>query len=191
MKNRIFALAMGVVCFLVLSGTCLAVELLTSEQAVKEMFPDAEKVDTAKKTLDSKQLADIKEKLGGTLVYKGSGKGNTWKPETEYTLYYGIKGGEKTGVAIMEEEPGKWGPVKYIVMLDPKTAKVKNMAVMSLSEKRGRPIATKNFLSQFNGKGDGVGLGKGITGVSGATISSECTCFTVNKVIAIYQELSK
>ncbi len=191
MKKRLFGVAMGVACFLALNGSCVAVELLTSEQAVKEMFPDADKVETVKKTLDSKQLADIKEKLGGTLVYKGSGKGNTWKPESEYNLYYGIKGGEKTGVAIMEEEPGKWGPVKYIVMLDPKTAKVKNMAVMSLSEKRGRPIATKNFLSQFNGKGAGVAIGRGVTGVSGATISSECTCFTVNKVIAIYQELTK
>ena len=184
-------LVMGAVCFFALGGSCLAVELLTSEQALKEMFPDADQVETVQKKLNTKQLADIKEKLGGTLVYKGSGKANTWKPETEYSFYYGIKGGEKTGVAIMEEEPGKWGPVKYIVMLDPKTAKVKNMAVMSLSEKRGRPIATKNFLSQFSGKGEGVAIGRGVTGVSGATISSECTCFTVNKVIAVYQELAK
>ncbi|MEI7904437.1 MAG: FMN-binding protein [Candidatus Firestonebacteria bacterium] len=190
MKNKLMFVMLAAVCFFGFTGVCHALEMLNTEQALKEMFPDAEKIENVKKTLVQKDIDNIKSKLGGTLVYLGSGKASTWKAETEYTLYYGIKGGQKTGVALIEEQPGKWGPVKYIVLLDIKTAKVKNMAVMALSEKRGRPIASKNFLGQFTGKGSEVVIGKGVTAVSGATISSEATCFTVKKVIAVYNELA-
>lgn len=92
-------------------------------------------------------------------------------------------------VAIMDEQPGKWGPVYYIILLDLKTAKVKNLAVMAYQEKRGRPIARQSFLKQFIGKGssDPIQVRKDIRAISGATISSDATCFAVKKAIAVVE----
>ena len=60
---------------------------------------------------------------------------------------------------------------------------------MSYKEKRGRPIARKSFLKQFIGKrsGDPVQVRKDIRAISGATISSDATCFAVKKAIAIVE----
>ena len=98
---------------------------------------------------------------------------------------------QKAGVAVIEEQPGKWGPVEFIVALDPVSGKVKNLGVLAYSEKRGRPIARRNFLDQFVGKGgsDLIQVHKDIRAVSGATISSEASCFAVKKVIALYELL--
>jgi Na+-translocating ferredoxin:NAD+ oxidoreductase RnfG subunit len=87
----------------------------------------------------------------------------------------------------MEMQPGKWGPVHYIVALD-LAGKVTDMAVMSYVEQRGRPISTKRFLSQFIGKTSksALSVGKDVDAVSGATISSRATAFAVKKVIALY-----
>jgi hypothetical protein len=61
---------------------------------------------------------------------------------------------------------------------------------MSYQEKRGRPIARNNFLSQFFGKGSGdpVTINKDIRAISGATISSDATCFVVKKAIVLYED---
>jgi Na+-translocating ferredoxin:NAD+ oxidoreductase RnfG subunit len=98
-----------------------------------------------------------------------------------------MKDGKKTGVALIEVQPGKWGPVKYIVALD-LTGKVTNLAVMSYVEQRGRPIATRRFLGQFVGKTgkNAITIGKDIDAVSGATISSRATAFAVKKVVVLY-----
>ena len=104
----------------------------------------------------------------------------------------GIKAGETTGVALVEVQPGKWGPVKYIVALD-LTGKVTNLAVMSYVEQRGRPISTRRFLGQFIGKTgkSPITVGKDVDAVSGATISSRATAFAVKKVIALYETVCR
>jgi Na+-translocating ferredoxin:NAD+ oxidoreductase RnfG subunit len=45
-------------------------------------------------------------------------------------------------------------------------------------------------LDQFTGKGssDPIALNKDIRAISGATISSDATCFAVKKVLALYEE---
>jgi electron transport complex protein RnfG len=100
-----------------------------------------------------------------------------------------MKGGYTAGVAVVEVQPGKWGPVTYIVALDAYGSKVVNLAVMSYTEKRGRPISTKRFLGQFTGKtaASPLTVGKDIDAVSGATISSRATAFAVKKVLLLYQ----
>lgn len=101
-----------------------------------------------------------------------------------------MKDGKKTGVAIIDEEPGKWGPVDFIIALDLRGA-VTRVEVLSYQEKRGQPIARHSFMSQFEGKTskDPIQVYKDITGVSGATISSRCTTFAVRKAIVLYEEL--
>jgi Na+-translocating ferredoxin:NAD+ oxidoreductase RnfG subunit len=164
--------------------------LLTKEQALKEMFPDADEVVAENVTLSSGDLEILKKNLGGSLVHFQSGSQSEEVVEsTDLTFYYGLKNGEKKSVAIIDQQPGKWGPVEYIIVLDLATAQVKNLAVMSYKEKRGRPIARNSFLKQFIGKGsaDPIQVRKDIRAISGATISSDATCFAVKKAIAIVE----
>ena len=186
-KNMISGFVFTAMFFAVLCGKSYGMEMLNDQQALKEMLPDADKIESVKKILTPEDLKPVKEKLGGVLNYKQS-KGEGGKESVEYVFHYGIKDGKKIGVAIIEEQPGKWGPVKYIVALDVGTGKVKNLAVMSYTEKRGRPIARRNFLEQYLNKGSDFTT-KEINAVSGATVSSDSTSFAVKKVIVVYEEV--
>lgn len=187
----VIGLAILAVCMLV-SANCFGMRLLTQEEALKQMFPDAQSIVNNTRLLTMDEVDRIKGRLGGQLVhYQEGSKSERMEEKLEYHFYFSIVNGEKTGVAIIEAQPGKWGPVEFCIALDPKTAKVKNLAVLSYEEKRGRPIARANFLNQFIGKGsqDPLQVRKDIRAISGATISSDCTCFAVRKAMVVYEEL--
>lgn len=175
-----------------ISNSLNAKTMLTQEKALKEMFPDADQIVSETVVPTVAELEEIKSRLGGQLVHyqKGSESENV-EEKTEFTFYYGMKDGKKTGVAVIEEQPGKWGPVLYIILVDLTDAKVKNLAVMSYREKRGRPIARRSFLKQFINKGseDPIKVRKDIRAISGATISSDATCFAVKKVVVVVEEM--
>jgi uncharacterized protein with FMN-binding domain len=173
----------------VLARPAGAVVLLNHDAALKTMFPNADKVVTEAVALTADQIAAVKGLCGDkwTLYQSGSKTEEVAENDT-VPFYFGIKDGKKTGVALMEMQPGKWGPVHYIVALD-LAGKVTDMAVMSYVEQRGRPISTKRFLGQFIGKTSksALSVGKDVDAVSGATISSRATAFAVKKVIALYE----
>lgn len=180
---------LSVILALVLVRPASGVVLLSQEQALKQMFPDAAKVSPEVHVLTAEQAEAAKAQLGGKwTLYQAGGKTEESKENDTVTFYFGMKDGKKTGTALIEVQPGKWGPVKYIVALD-LTGKVTNLAVMSYVEQRGRPIATRRFLDQFVGKtGKGsITVGKDIDAVSGATISSRATAFAVKKVVVLYE----
>ena len=188
------------VCVIIFTASAFAVTLLTKEQALKEMYPDITDIKTVTHVLSAGEIAAIKEKMGGKLVHFQKGSRSEGVAEaTTYDFYIGMKDGKPVRMAVIEEQPGKWGPVKFIIAIDATTGKINNMAVMSYKEKRGRPIARKNFLSQFFGKGDSdpisvksaKGVRKDIRAISGATISSDATCFAARKVVAIYNNVFK
>ncbi len=169
-----------------------AVRLLSEKIALKKMMPDVEKIVAEKRTISDQEKVKIKERLGGIMVFHQPGSESEKIYErSEYTFHFGMKGGSKSKVAVVEKQPGKWGPVEYIIALDVKTAKVTDLAVMSFTERRGRPIARRNFLKQFIGKGnrDALKIRKDIRGITGATISSAATCFAVRKISALYEVL--
>lgn len=189
MKSRIER-GVIIVLALTLAGSVSAGRLLTEEKAIAKMFPGADEILRETLTLEGEALESVKTAMGGKLVEKQRGSESAELIEShEFTFIYALKGGEKVGVALIEEQPGKWGPVEYIIALDPHTAKVVNLAVMSYSEKRGRPIARRNFLKQFVNKGSAnrIQVKKDIRAISGATISSAATCFAVRKVITLYE----
>jgi Na+-translocating ferredoxin:NAD+ oxidoreductase RnfG subunit len=186
MKTGIAVLS--VLLALVLVRPAAGVVLLTHDQALKQMFPDAAKVTPEVHVLTPEQAAAAKGQLGGKwTLYQSGSKEENLKEVDSLTFYVAMKDGKKTGVALIETQPGKWGPVKYIVALD-LTGKVANLAVMSYVEQRGKPIATRRFLDQFVGKTgqSAITVGKDIDAVSGATISSRATAFAVKKVVVLY-----
>ena len=189
MKNRMLMVSIAVLVAL-FAQTVLAGRLLTLAKALESLMPDTESIEEESRVMTDSELNEIKAYLGGALVHhqKGS-KSEDVSEKKEYVFHFGIVNGERTEVGVVEEQPGKWGPVEYFIVLDCKSAKVKNIAVMSYREKRGRPIARHSFLSQFYGKGidDPIQVRKDIRAISGATISSDATCFAVKKVIAMYE----
>lgn len=197
-KVIISRIAVMLFCASLLSVNSYAVTLMTEEEALKEMFPDVDEVVTKTVTLTDSEITRIKEKLGGSLVhYQAGSKSEAVEEKSDITFFIGIKNNQKIRVAIIDEQPGKWGPVKFIIAVETNPGKVNNLAVMAYKEKRGRPIARRNFLKQFIGKTSvdpisvrsGKGKRRDIRAISGATISSDSTCFAVKKVLAIYEEI--
>lgn len=198
MKKVAVIIIIAAVCSLFFTGTSSAVILLTKEQALKEIFPDVDQVVSENHVLTAAEISTIKQRLGGSLVhYQEGSKSEAVLEASSYEFYIGVKNNKKIRMAIIEEQPGKWGPVSFIVAIDISSGKVNNLAVMAYQEKRGRPIARRNFLDQYISKtsSDPIsvrgenGVARDIRAISGATISSDCTCFAVRKVIALYEEV--
>jgi Na+-translocating ferredoxin:NAD+ oxidoreductase RnfG subunit len=177
----------AVVSFLITATS--AVELLTQEQAVKRMFLTAESVKEETKTLSPAQLEKVKKALGGKLYAM---KASAGAKDDVYTLYNGLKAGTVTGIAIIEEQEDKWGPLQFIFVIDPATGKITNAAMMKYVDARSRSLADRTFLKSFFGKGvsDPIAGGTDIDAVSGATVSTEILCFMVKKAVAIVSVLS-
>lgn len=165
-------------------GSARAERLMSDQKALKEMLPGAASIEKVVKPVTAAELSAIKKELGGKLYADGK-PGITPK---EFTFYFGMKDGKKTGVAMMQHEPGKWGVVGFSVGMTADTGKIVNMAVVTMSEKRGRPIALKNFLKQFFGldKNSPFEVGKDINAVSGATMSTHAAVFAARKSVLIY-----
>lgn len=176
---------------LIMSGIGFAFTILTKEDALKEVFFKDAVLETETKTLSGDTLERVKERLGGTLVYHQEGSESADVAEDDdITFYFAKKDGERKGVAIIDTQPGKWGPVEFIIAMDIKGT-VKAVRVMAYEEIRGRPIARLSFMNQYRGKtvNSTLTVGKDIVGISGATISSRSATFTVKKALVIYQEL--
>jgi len=170
---------------------CVAITIMTKEEALKQIFPSGTKIEVETKELSGDTLENIKKKLGGSLIYEQEGSESA-PVESSNTVdfYFGVKDGKRIGVAIHDVEPGRWGPVEFMTAMDIKGT-VKAVRVLSYQEQRGQPIARLSFLNQFRGKSSTsvLTVGKDIIGVSGATISSRAATFTVKKAIVIYEEV--
>jgi len=164
-----------------------AERLLTDEKAIAQMLPDAESVEKVARPVTAEELAAIKAQLGGFLTADS-------KPAAdpkEFVFHFGLKGGKRTGAALLDTQPGKWGVVGFAIGLDAASGKVSGMAVTTLSEKRGRPVALKSFLKQFSGKGkaDKFETGKDVNAIAGATVSTKAAAFAARKAVIVYDTL--
>ena len=174
-----------------LAAGSFAFVLLTKEDALKEVFFSGAEIEKETKELTGATLARIKERLGGNLIYTQEGSESAAvESQTKIDFYFAKKDGERRGVAIIDIEPGKWGPVEIITAMTT-DAVVKNVRVLSYQEQRGQPIARASFMNQYNGKTSKSPLtvDKDIIPISGATISSRAATFTVKKAIVIYEEV--
>ena len=176
---------------LAFAGTGYAVRLLTQQKALHQVLGKGVEIVEERRHLKGKALDAVRSKLGGTLVhYQEGSESAKVKEKTAIDFHFAVRDGKRVGVAIFDEEPGKWGPVEFVIGLTMK-GKVKKVRVMSYTEKRGRPIARKSFLGQFKGKSvkSRMAVGRDIVAIAGATISSECAAFAVKKAIVLYEAL--
>jgi Na+-translocating ferredoxin:NAD+ oxidoreductase RnfG subunit len=192
MCKRVVFPAVVVFCLAVIfSGTCYAMQLLSKEESLKKVFGPDVKIVIENKDLIGAKLTEATDRLGGNLIFSQKGaKSGGIESKTNFDFYFALKDGKKIAVAIFDAEPGKWGQVEFIIAMDLEGV-VTRVEVLSYQEKRGQPIARHSYMSQYEGKTSKSALevGKDITGVSGATISSRCATFAVKKAIVLYEEL--
>ena len=177
--------------FMLFGNSVYAFVLLTEEQAMQEMFSDVDDIIEETKQATPEQIDAMKELMGGKLsLYQKGAAAKEIGAKTEFTFYFGIKNGERVSVSIIEKQPGKWGPIEYIINMNME-GEILNLAVMSFVEKRGKPIAKRIFLKQFIGKTikDKFKVKRDIRPISGATISSRSACFAVKKCTVLYNEM--
>lgn len=188
-KKLMFSFMLAVMVSLFLASICLAAVLITKEEALKNGFGKDIQVVTETKNLTPEKVAKIKERLGGSFNYVPKGSSAKIEEKTKIDFMFGVKDGNKTGVAIKDEELGKWGPMQFIIFMNTKGV-VTSVEVLSHTEKKGQPVARRSFLSRFEGKSgkDKLQLEKDINGISGATISASAAVFAVKKAIVIYEE---
>ena len=192
MIKRAVALLSFLMFTVVLTADLFAFTLLTEEEALKEVFFSGAEIEKETKELSGATLERIKERLGGSLVYTQEGSESApVESDTTIDFYFAKKNGERKGVAIIDVEPGKWGPVTFIIGMTSDNATVKKVMVLSYQEIRGQPIARNSFMNQYRNKTSKSPLevGKDIIPISGATISSKAATFTVRKAIVIYEEV--
>ena len=190
--SKKIVMGIGVICgALVFCGVVYALQLLSKEDAIKKVFGESVTVVTENKVFTEQQISKIKERLNSELErYPRGAKPKESELQHSIDFYFAVKDNKKTGAAVIEEAPGKWGDVKFIIALDLQGT-VTRVEVMEYQEKRGQPIARHSFVGQFEGKTSKSPLqvNKDITGISGATISSTCAAFAVKKAIILYEEL--
>jgi Na+-translocating ferredoxin:NAD+ oxidoreductase RnfG subunit len=119
-------------------GVSYAVRILDKEEALERLFGSDVKVTIETKELNGNKLSIIKKRLGGKLVHFQEGsKSEMVTSATKVDFYVVTKDGKKVGVAIIDVEPGKWGPVEFIIGLNG-SGIVKRVEVMAYKEKRGQ-----------------------------------------------------
>jgi hypothetical protein len=163
-----------------------AIELLTKEDALKRMFLIADNITEEKITLTPEQIESVKKLCGGKLY---AIKKPDDAVENEYIFYIGSKGGKKLGYALIETQIDKWGPLKFIILINPNSGKIENAAMMEYVDSRSRYLSERSFLKTFFGKtvNDPIELNNDINAITGATVSTGVLCQIMKKTLAIYK----
>jgi Na+-translocating ferredoxin:NAD+ oxidoreductase RnfG subunit len=155
---------------LLMAAGLMAASNAMSDQIVKEILPDTD-LKPQVFAVNATVTAKVQEALG-----------NKQPVRQQYEIYT-----SKSGAVILEEQMGKWGIIKMAIAVDT-AKKVSNIGFISMSEKRGAGIKQAFFIKQFVGKSisDSIEVGKGITALSGATVSSKAVAIAVKRALIIY-----
>lgn len=146
------------------------------EDALKIILPEAKDIKEEVKTLSEEQKKSIAKAAAVE-----------FNPEFDKEFHFYIS---KTGAAVLDTVKGKWGPIKFMMAFDTQ-GNIKDLIVLELKERRGRPVKERKFLEQYIGKSilSPIKLNKDIKGIAGATISSRQMTDGIRKLVYIYEEL--
>ncbi len=150
---------------------------LTEEQALALVFPECDEIVTDEFVMTPEEKNSLEKLLSRRLYEDGFG------------VYIGKKKGSIQGYAIITEEIGKFHPFTFVVGVGT-DGKITNIAILVYRESRGGEIAKKRFLYQFMGKSfkNPIRINKDIINVTGATMSVQCMCAGVRKVLGVINE---
>ena len=150
---------------------------LTEEQALKILFPKAQKIQSEELRLTSDQKMRIQDHIG-------------WKfPEETFKAFKAETNGKVDGYAVIQETIGKHRPITYIVGITPE-GKVFDVEIMVYRESKGSEVRRKRFNAQYEGKTiqDPIRINKDIINVTGATMSVRSISAGVKRALVLVDE---
>ena len=149
-------------------------QYLTEDQALRLIFPRAQKIRTDEHTLSAEQRTAVERKLRYRMA------------QNTFRIHVGETNGVVEGYAMILDEIGKEEPITFIVGVTPQF-RVGRVALMVFRESRGSEEEDARFTSQFRGKtvADSLQVNVDIVGVTGATLSSRAFCKGAKKALAL------
>lgn len=155
----------------------LRYELASTEEALRESFPEASQFVLQPVQLDLEQRTMLHERLRRPL------------PPTPDPVYLAYRADATfAGYAVVTEEIGKYRPITMLVSVTP-DGKVNEVQILVYRESRGMDVRRSRFLRQFKSKQSraAIRLGKDIVNVTGATLSARAVTLGVRRVLATLQ----
>ncbi|MEP6601840.1 MAG: FMN-binding protein, partial [Nitrospirota bacterium] len=150
---------------------------LTEEEALKILFPAAQKIQADELRLTPEQKVQIQDRIG-------------WKfPEESFKAFTAQSNGTVHGYAVIQETIGKHRPITYIVGVSPE-GKVFDVEIMVYRESKGSEVRRKRFNAQYEGKTaqDPISINKDIINITGATMSVRSVSAGVKRALVLVDE---
>ena len=150
---------------------------LTEEEALKILFPKAQKIQAEELRLTPDQKLRIQDRIG-------------WKfPEESFRAFKAETDGTVDGYAVIQETIGKHRPITYIVGITPQ-GKVFDVEIMVYRESKGSEVRRKRFNAQYEGKTaqDPISINKDIISITGATMSVRSVSAGVKRALVLVEE---
>ena len=150
---------------------------LTEEQALKILFPNAQKIHAEELRLTPEQKLRIQDRIG-------------WKfPEESFRAFKAETDGTVDGYAVIQETIGKHRPITYIVGITPQ-GKVFDVEILVYRESKGSEVRRKRFNAQYEGKTaqDPISINKDIINITGATMSVRSVSAGVKRALILVEE---
>jgi hypothetical protein len=146
-----------------------ATEYWTLPKLLGEFFAGAERVTFKKVSLSDADAAAIEKKLGV-------------KVKRDWSVYFGLIGGKRTGYALWDSEIGLHEPIDFGVRFGLAGA-VERVEIMAYREPFGEEVRQERFRRKFVGKtaADPITAGQDIDIISGATYSSRSVALGVKR----------
>ncbi len=156
-----------------------AVVYLTEEEALKKMFPDADRFDTKEIVLTADQQLHAEQIAGKRFN------------DSRFRYNIAAKGEGVMGYAFPIEMIGKERPITFLIGIAP-DGSIFGVEVLVYRESQGSEIRYPRFMAQFLGKKkeDPLRMGQDIQSISGATLSSRGATYAVRKALALFDVIT-
>jgi Na+-translocating ferredoxin:NAD+ oxidoreductase RnfG subunit len=157
-----------------------AVQYLSTEQAQKLMYPQADGFVSAPLQLSAEQKQFVEKASGVRIRFP------------EQPMWKVMDGGRQTGWFIVDEVYGKHEFITYAVAIGMDGA-VRGVEILDYRETHGSEIKNPKWRAQFNGKtlNSELKLDEDIQNISGATLSCRHITDGVKRLLAMHEAALK
>jgi Na+-translocating ferredoxin:NAD+ oxidoreductase RnfG subunit len=177
LRSRRTRLAAGALLALLLAAPAGAKVFLSRQEALREAFPGADRVETRSVVLSDAEARAVQERARSEL------------PSRIVNLYVGVRDGAPVGYALIDVHTVRTLPEAFLVVLSPQ-GEVRSLRVLAFYEP-GEYRPPERWLSQFDRRrlDEELRLGGAIHGIAGATLSARAVTGSVRRALALFEVL--
>lgn len=152
-----------------------AVDYLTEEQALRVIFPEADRFEPREFTLDATALQQLARQGPGARSVR-------------WTLHAARRGAETLGYVVVDDVIGKFELITYAVGVT-REGMVRQVEILSYRESHGHEVRMAAWRRQFVGKSAStpVRVGEDIANISGATLSCNHVTDGVRRILGVVE----